>query len=151
MAFDTERLQRYISGMYRKTTETKGLPGRELLTENILLAGCFTGPMERLLLRLLWRANSNANVWIKEEHLAASLHVTTRSVRGTMRDLESMGLLEHRRPRKPQAGESGVYHLAVSAIRTAVSVYIEQHVPWDRRDPYSFNSGRLERTHGDQL
>ena len=131
---------------------SSGLEGREALTQNLLLAGCFQPHHERLLLRLIWISNKQANAWIGEAELARTLHVTARAVHATVKQLIELGFVEHRRPRRPQAGEVGVYHLHTSTISAAIHPYLRRHIPMaQHRDPLRLRANSMEAAYGERL
>ena len=131
---------------------SSGLEGREALTQNLLLAGCLPAHLERLLLRLVWVANKQGNAWIGEAELARTLHVTARAVHAAVKQLIEFGFVEHRRPRRPQAGEVGVYHLHTSTISAAIHPYLRRHIPRaQHRDPLRLRANSMEAAYGERL
>lgn len=129
-----------------------GLEDREALTQNLLLAGCLPAHLERLLLRLIWISNEQGNAWIGEAELARTLRVTARAVHASVKQLIEFGFVEHRRPRRPQAGEVGVYHLHPSTISAAIQPYLRRHLPRaQHRDPLRLRSNTMEQQYGERL
>ncbi len=114
--------------MNRKT-ETALRPAKPISYRDELVAKVlFDFPLpvleERLLVRLLYLANSNANVRnVSEAQLALNLGVTARSIRNALTALEATGIVQRERPKHPQSGESTTYHIDGEELAGMAAAY----------------------------
>jgi hypothetical protein len=115
-------LRKRDSAAANRQETTRLVPSRPLSARDDLVAHVlFSCPLpaleERLLLRLLHLCDSGGKVSVAQRALAVSLRVSERSVREGLRFLEGTGVLERRRPSRPQAGEPSSCRLNARLLR----------------------------------
>ena len=97
------------------TTQTR-FP-RSSLTRAILSTGAFSPIDERVLLRLIYLADSEGTVTgVSEAQLIESLGRSERSLRSALNLLQGLGCVDRQRPRYPQSRGTATYQIDAGAI-----------------------------------